>query len=75
MALDDEDMTTAAEPPDSGTPADAAKGTMPEAEYMGSGGDDGGADGGADAGARSGTGDAAGGNDPTTDADEDSRFA
>jgi hypothetical protein len=66
------DMTTPPEDRDTGTPADAAEGTMPEGQYLGrdSGADleaDGGADGGADSGA--------GEDDPTTEADEDSRFA
>jgi hypothetical protein len=67
MALDD-DMTTPPEEPDSGTPADRAEGTMPEDQYLGrgSGADleaDGGADGDAD------------GDDPTTESEEDPRFA
>jgi len=67
MALDD-DMTTPPTEPDPGTPADRAAGSISEDEYLGRDGDaDGGADGGADAGA--------GGNDPTTEDDEDSRFA
>ena len=79
MALDDDDMTTPAEPQDSGTPADRAEGTMPQADYMGGdGGADGGADSGADGGADSGAdgpGSGAGDDDPTTETDEDSRFA
>jgi hypothetical protein len=67
MALD-EDMTTPAEPRDSGTPADRAEGTMSQADYMGG---DGGADGGADSAPGSGTGD----DDPTTETEEDTRFA
>ena len=68
MALDDDDMTTPPTEPDSGTPADRAAGSISEDEYLGRDGDaDGGADGGADAGA--------GENDPTTEDDEDSRFA
>jgi hypothetical protein len=68
MALDDDDMTTPPTEPDSGTPADSAAGSISEDEYLGRDGDaDGGADGGADAGA--------GENDPTTEDDEDSRFA
>jgi hypothetical protein len=79
MALDDDDMTTPAEPRDSGTPADRAEGTMPEGQYLGrdSGADleaDGAADGGADSGAE-GPGSGAGDDDPTTETDEDSRFA
>ena len=67
MALDD-DMTTPPTEPDSGTPADRAAGSISEDEYLGRDGDaDGGADGGADAGADV--------NDPTTEGDEDSRFA
>ena len=50
--------------PDSGTPADRAAGSMSESEYLGK---DDGADGGADGGA--------GEDDPTTQTDEDSRFA
>ena len=65
-------MTTPPEDRDSGTPADRAEGTMGEDQYLGrdSGADlesDGGADGGADSGA--------GEDDPTTETDEDSRFA
>jgi hypothetical protein len=68
MALDDDDMTTPPTEPDSGTPADRAAGSISEDEYLGKDGDaDGGADGGADAGA--------GGNDPTTEGDENTRFA
>ena len=72
MALDDDDMTTPPEEGDHGTPADRAEGTMPEDQYLGrdSGADleaDGGADGGADSGA--------GEDDPTTETDEDPRFA
>jgi hypothetical protein len=68
MALDDDDMTTPPTEPDSGTPADRAAGSISEDEYLGKDGDaDGGADGGADAGA--------GGDDPTTEGDEDTRFA
>jgi len=67
MALDD-DMTTPPEEPDSGTPADrAALG----ADH----GADGGADGGADAGADGGADDGAVEDDPTTEVDEDPRFA
>jgi hypothetical protein len=71
MALDDDDMTTPAEPQDSGTPADRAEGSMSEADYMGG---DGGADGGADSGAE-GPGSGTGDDDPTTETDEDTRFA
>ena len=56
------------EPRDDGTPADAAEGAMSEDTYLGR---DGAADGGADGGADSGAGD----DDPTTETDEDSRFA
>jgi hypothetical protein len=58
------DMTTPPTEPDSGTPADRAAGAMDEDEYLGR-------DGGADSGAGSG----AGADDPTTEAEEDSRFA
>ena len=61
-------MTTPPTEPDSGTPADRAAGSISEDEYLGRDGD---ADGGADAGADAG----ADGNDPTTEGDEDSRFA
>jgi hypothetical protein len=55
------------EPRDERTPADAAEGAMNEDEYLGRDSiTDLEADGGADSGA---------GNDPTTEADEDSRFA
>jgi hypothetical protein len=81
------DMTTPPqEPMDERTPADRAEGTMSEDEYLGrdggadggaEGGDltealsggDGGADGGADSGADSGA------DDPTTEGEEDTRFA
>jgi hypothetical protein len=63
MALDD-DTTTPPEEGDSGTPADRAEGTMGEDQYLGR---DSGADGGADSGA--------GEDDPTTETDEDPRFA
>ena len=80
MALDDDDMTTPPEEPDSGTPADRAAGSMSESEYLGrdggaDGGADSGADGGADGGADAGADGGADGNDPTTETDEDSRFA
>ena len=82
MALDDDDMTAPPEEPDSGTPADRAAGSIDKDEYLGrDGGADGGAgDGGADGGAADGGADGgadsgAGGNDPTTETDEDSRFA
>ena len=64
MALDDDDMTTPPTEPDPGTPADRAAGSISEDEYLGR---DGGADGGADGSADE--------NDPTTEGDEDSRFA
>ena len=77
-------MTTPPTPPDSGTPADRAAGAMDEDQYLGrdSTADleaDGGADGGADAGptltdSLDGD-DAAGADDPTTEGDEDSRYA
>jgi hypothetical protein len=60
MALDD-DMTTPPEEPDSGTPADRAAGTVDDGADLG-------ADGGADGGAQDG-------DDPTTEAEEDPRFA
>ncbi len=63
MALADDDMTQPTQEPDSGAP-------MTGDEFLGR---DGGADGGADEGA--GTGDGPGLDDPTTDADEDPRFA
>ncbi len=65
-------MTTPPTEPDSGTPADRAAGAMDEDEYLGrDGGADSGADGGADGGADSG----AGADDPTTEGEEDTRFA
>ena len=57
-------MTTPPTEPDSGTPADRAAGAMDEDEFLGR---DGGADGGADSGAD--------GDDPTTEGEEDTRFA
>jgi hypothetical protein len=66
------DMTTPPTEPDSGTPADRAAGAMSEDEYLGR---DGGADGGADSGAGQGPGSGAGEDDPTTEGEEDSRFA
>ena len=69
-------MTTPPTEPDSGTPADRAAGAMDEDEYLGrDGGADGGADSGADGGADGGADAGAGANDPTTEGDEDSRFA
>jgi hypothetical protein len=65
------DMTTPPTEPDSGTPADRAAGAMDEDEYLGR---DGGADGGADSGA-AGPGSGTGEDDPTTEGEEDSRFA
>ena len=62
-------MTTPpVDPMDEGTPADRAEGAMGEDEYLGR---DGGADGGADSGPGSGTG----ADDPTTEGEEDDRFA
>ena len=66
------DMTTPPTEPDSGTPADRAAGSMDEDEYLGR---DGGADGGADSGAGEGPGSGTGEDDPTTEGEEDSRFA
>ena len=66
MALDD-DMTAPPEPQDHGTPADQAEGSMREDQYLGR---DSIADLEADGGA-----DGAGNDDPTTETDEDSRFA
>ncbi len=72
------------EPRDDGTPADRAEGAMGEDQYLGrdsgadleaDGGADGGADSGADGGADGAAGSGAGADDPTTEADEDSRFA
>ena len=63
MTLDDDDMTTPPQEPDSGTPADAAEGT--NTDYTGGAG--GGADGGADG--------SAAGNDPTTEEEDDPRMA
>ncbi len=64
--------STPQEPRDDGTPADAAEGAMSEDTYLGRDSSaDSGADGGADGGADSG----AGADDPTTETDEDSRFA
>jgi hypothetical protein len=75
MALDD-DMTTPPEEPDSGTPADRAAGSIPEDEYLGrDGGADGGADSGADRGADGGADAGAREDDPTTETEEDTRFA
>ena len=71
MALDD-DMTTPAGGPEPATSADRAEGTISEDDYLGR---DGGADGGADSGADEGPGSGAGEDDPTTETDEDSRFA
>ena len=72
-------MTTPpAEPRDEGTPADRAEGAMSEDEYLGrDGGADGAADGGADLTESLGGGADGGaeGDDPTTEGDEDSRFA
>ena len=56
------------EPRDDGTPADAAEGAMSEETYLGR-------DGGADGGAEGATGSGAGADDPTTEGDEDARFA
>ena len=61
-------MPTSPEPPQPPTPADRAEGTISEDEYLGR---DGGSDGDADGAAGSG----AGGDDPTTETDEDTRFA
>ena len=78
MALDDDDMTTPPEEPDSGTPADRAAGSISEDEYLGrtaaptavpTAGD-----GGATAGGRR-CRRGAGEDDPTTETEEDSRFA
>jgi len=76
MALDD-DMTTPPEEPDSGTPADRAAGSIPEDEYLGrdGGAADGGADSGADRGADGGADAGAREDDPTTETEEDTRFA
>ena len=65
-------MTTPpAEPRDERTPADAAEGAMDQDQYLGRDSiADLEADGGADSAADSGAG-----NDPTTEGDEDSRFA
>ena len=69
MALDDDDMTSPPQDPDSGTPADRAEGSMSEDDYLGR---DDGADGGTgDSGADGGAGE----DDPTTEAEEDTRFA
>jgi len=74
MPLDD--MTTPAGGPEPATPADRAEGTISEDEYLGSdGGADGGADSGAAGGAEEGPGSGTGEDDPTTETDEDSRFA
>ena len=85
MALDDDDMTTPPQEPDSGTPADRAAGSIDKDEYLGRDGGadggadgsarDGGADGGADSGADGGAGSGAGADDPTTETEEDTRFA
>ncbi len=79
-------MTTPPTEPDSGTPADRAAGALDEDEYLGRdsddssltealGGADSGADGGADGGADSGPGSGTGADDPTTEGEEDTRFA
>jgi hypothetical protein len=69
-------MTTPPTEPDSGTPADRAAGAMDEDEYLGrDGGADSGADTGADGGADSGPGSGTGADDPTTEGEEDTRFA
>ena len=60
------------EPRDDGTPADRAEGTMGEDQYLGR---DSIADLEADGGADSGAGSGAGADDPTTETDEDERFA
>ena len=60
--------TTTPEPRDDGTPADAAEGTMSEGQYLGR-------DSGADLEADSGADGGAGADDPTTETDEDPRFA
>jgi len=62
------DMTTPPTEPDSGTPADRAAGAMSEDEYLGR-------DGGADSGADGGPGSDTGAGDPTTEGEEDTRFA
>ncbi len=77
MALDDDMTTPPLEPRDDGTPADVAEGTMPEDQYLGR---DSLADLEADGGAGAATagGDEHGGSgadDPTTETDEDARFA
>jgi hypothetical protein len=61
VTLDDDDMTAPPEEPDSGTPADRAAGTNDDGADLGA---DGGADGGADEG-----------DDPTTETEDDPRFA
>jgi hypothetical protein len=73
-------MTTPPTEPDSGTPADRAAGAMDEDEYLGR---DGGADSGndltealsSDGGADGGPGSGTGADDPTTEGEEDTRFA
>ena len=69
-------MTTPPTDPDSGTPADRAAGAMDEDDYLGrDGGADSGADGGADGAADGGPGSGTGADDPTTETEEDTRFA
>ncbi len=73
MALDDDMTTPPLEPRDHGTPADRAEGTMSEDQYLGRDSiADLEADGGAD---RPVDGSGAGADDPTTEGDEDPRFA
>ena len=73
---EEDDITTSPEPPQPPTPADRAEGTISEDDYLGrDGGSDGGADGGADDGADGAAGSGVGGDDPTTETDEDTRFA
>ena len=67
-------MTTPPTEPDSGTPADRAAGAMDEDEYLGRDSDDSSlteALGDGDSGPGSGTG----ADDPTTEGEEDTRFA
>lgn len=68
MALDDDMTTPPREPEDHDTPADRAEGTMGEDQYLGR-------DSIADLGGDGGADEGAGTDDPTTETDEDPRFA
>ena len=75
MALDDDMSSPPQEPGESteyGTPADRAEGSMGKDQYLGR---DSIADLEGDGGADGGAGSGAGADDPTTETDEDTRFA